>query len=414
MHFVLIPVGSDGDVNPFLGLATALQNRGHTVTIAANPYYRPKIERLNLKMIDVGSVEDYQATVSDPNLWKPNQGIEVLLGSPIVLRTVREQYALIDKLYKEDPNTVFVGGTLAMAVRVAEEKLGIKAVTVHLQPVALRSIEKPPVYPRIKFGERWPRFVVRGLFWLIDRGKLDPLLDRSLGVLRKELGLPRKKHYMIEEIHAQRLSIGLFPKWFASSSDWPKQFRQTGFPRFDAVNTQLSEAVEAFLKAGDPPIVFTFGTGMAQGKDLLTASAEACRIMKRRGILLTKFADQVPKELPPGVVHFDYVPLATLMPRCAAIVHHGGIGTTSQAFAGGVPQVITPFGFDQMDTADRIQRLGVGGSLLPQNVTGPKLAETLTAVLNRQSTLATCREIQKRFENENVLNDTCALLESVK
>lgn len=414
MNFVFIPVGSDGDVNPFLGLATAMQNRGHQVLIVANPYYRPKIDRLNLPMIEVGTVEDYQSTVADPNLWKPKQGIEVLLGSPIVLRTVRDLYAVIESLYKKDPKTVFVGGTLAMAIRVAEEKLGIKAASVHLQPVALRSIENPPVYPRLKFGERWPRFVVRGLFWLVDRGKLDPLLDRSLGVVRKELGLPRKKHYMIDEIHAQRLSIGLFPKWFAYSSDWPKQFRQTGFPRFDAVTTQLSEEVESFLKAGDPPIVFTFGTGMAQGKGLLTASAEACRIMNRRGILLTKFADQVPSNLPPGVVHFDYVPLATLLPRCAAIVHHGGIGTTSQAFAGGVPQIITPFGFDQMDTADRIQRLGVGGSILPQNVTGPKLAELLTSVLKRSSTLTACREIQQKFENDHAVDETCALLETIQ
>ncbi len=413
MKFAFIPVGSDGDVNPFLGLATAMQSRGHDVRVVTNPVYRPKIERLNLQAMDVGTLEDYQAMVSNPDLWKPKQGVEILLGSPLMLKTIREHYAVIAKLYAEDPNVIIVAGTLALAARMAEEKLGVRTATVHLQPVALRSVLSPPAYPRFQFPENWPRWLVRAMFWLIDRGKLDRLLDKTAGVARKELGLPRHKHYMIDDIHAQRLSIGLFPKWYASAADWPPQFQQTGFPRFDAVAAQLSDNVEAYLQAGEPPIVFTFGTGMAQAKGLLTESAEACRLMNRRGILLTKFADQVPGNLPPGVVHFDYVPLTTLMPRCAAIVHHGGIGTTSQALAGGVPQVITPFGFDQMDNAYRLQKLGVGDSLLPQTLKGEQLAQTLTSLLNRPATLAACRDVQKHFENEDVLGDTCRLLESL-
>lgn len=413
MNFVFFPVGSDGDVNPFLGLATALRDRGHQVRVAVNPHYRPKVTKLNLNMVDVGTLEDYEAMSGHPDLWKPRQGVELLLGGDLMLKTIREHYALIQKYHAEDPNVIIVGGTLAFAIAIAEEKLGVRAATVHLQPMALRSIEAPPVYPRFKIPDSWPRWLVRGVFWLIDRAKLDRLLDATVGAFRKELGLPRHKHYMVEDIHAKRLSIGLFPDWFARSSDWPSQFRQTGFPRFDAVTTQLSEPVEQYLAAGEPPIVFTFGTGMAQPKELLTQSAEACRLMNRRGILLTKFADQVPDSLPPGVVHFDYVPLTTLMPRCAAIVHHGGIGTTSQALAAGVPQVITPFGFDQMDTADRLQRLGVGDSLLPQTLKAKELAEKLTKLLGNPRTVPACRDVQRHFENEDVLTDTCHLLESL-
>lgn len=413
MNFVFFPVGSDGDVNPFLGLATALQARGHQVCVATNPHYHAKVEKLGLTAVDVGTLDDYEKISGNPDLWKPKQGVEILLGGDLMLKTIREHYALIQKFHAEDPKVVIVGGTLAFAIAIAEEKLGVRAATVHLQPMALRSIDAPPVYPRFKIPDNWPRWLKRGVFWLIDRAKLDRLLDATAGKFRKELGLPPHKHYMIDDIHAKRLSIGLFPKWYAHSPDWPTQFQQTGFPRFDAVTTQLSDDVEKFLAAGEPPVVFTFGTGMAQAKPLLTESAEACRLTNRRGILLTKFADQVPDKLPPGVVHFSYVPLTTLMPRCAAIVHHGGIGTTSQALAAGVPQVVTPFGFDQMDNADRLQKLGIGDSLLPHTLKAKDLADKLTKLLNNPRTLPACRDAQKHFEGEDVLGDTCRLLESL-
>ena len=98
--------------------------------------------------------------------------------------------------------------------------------------------------------------------------------------------------------------------------------------------------------------------------DFFEQSALACQKLGRRGILLTKFDEQIPKVLPADVIHVPYAPFSQLLPRCAAIVHHGGIGTTSQALRAGIPQVIVPLAHDQPDNASRVKKLGVG-SIIP-------------------------------------------------
>ena len=79
-------------------------------------------------------------------------------------------------------------------------------------------------------------------------------------------------------------------------------------------------------------------------------------------MFLTQYPEQLPARLPNGVRHFNYIPFSTVLPRAAAFVHHGGIGTTAQALAAGVPQLVVPLAHDQPDNAVRIRHLGVGDS----------------------------------------------------
>ena len=136
--------------------------------------------------------------------------------------------------------------------------------------------------------------------------------------------------------------------------------RLTGFPLYDEGDVApLSADLQRFLEAGDPPIAFTPGSANWQGRHFLTESAGACRLLGRRGILLTRHREHVPDPLPPGVIHVDFAPFSRLLPRCAAVVHHGGIGSAAQGLAAGVPQLAMPMAHDQLDNATRLKRLGV-------------------------------------------------------
>jgi hypothetical protein len=95
----------------------------------------------------------------------------------------------------------------------------------------------------------------------------------------------------------------------------------------------LPEDVQGFLAAGDPPIVFTPGSAMQHGQLFFTESVAACQLSSRRGLLLTRFREQVPDRLPEGVCHFDYLPFSQVLPHSAALVSHGGIGTVAQGLA---------------------------------------------------------------------------------
>ena len=88
--------------------------------------------------------------------------------------------------------------------------------------------------------------------------------------------------------------------------------------------------------------------------------------------------------------HEGYAPLSTLLPRCAALVHHGGIGTLAQALAAGVPQLTMPMGFDQPDNTTRLLRLGVARWVAPSKFTGERVAPLLDNLLNDPTVAAAC------------------------
>jgi rhamnosyltransferase subunit B len=92
-------------------------------------------------------------------------------------------------------------------------------------------------------------------------------------------------------------------------------------------------------------------------------------------------------------------------------VHHGGIGTTAQAMAAGIPHVIRPMAHDQPDNAARVEKLGIGATLNPPKFNAVSLAEKLNAVMTSQAVLDRCRTCAERIDPEQALNETCAVIE---
>ena len=121
----------------------------------------------------------------------------------------------------------------------------------------------------------------------------------------------------------------------------------------------------------------------------------------------------MPDDLPDHVRHESYVPLGRLLPRCAAIVHHGGIGTTAQGFAAGIPQLTMPMGFDQPDNTTRLHRLGVGGWVVPRQFTGERVAAALQRLLNDGRVAEACRRWQAHMADADPVGETCELLEEL-
>jgi UDP:flavonoid glycosyltransferase YjiC (YdhE family) len=259
-----------------------------------------------------------------------------------------------------------------------------------------------------------PRPFKAMMFWLVDRLMIDKHLAPGVNAYRAELGLPPVHRLFKSWLHSPELVVNLFPEWYsAPQPDWPPNTYNTGFPLFDETGVrEIPSDVAAFLDEGEAPIVFTAGSAMAFSRRFLADSVEICRKLNRRGILLTQFADQVPAELPPTVRHFDYIPFSQVLPLAAAVVHHGGIGTTAQAFAAGVPQLVTPFAHDQPDNAHRVKRLGAGDFVLPPNYAGeglPAIRRLIEATAIKQR----CEELAARLRGADPIDRTCDLIESI-
>jgi UDP:flavonoid glycosyltransferase YjiC (YdhE family) len=169
---------------------------------------------------------------------------------------------------------------------------------------------------------------------------------------------------------------------------------QTGFPFFQQPGRpEATSRIDDFLEDGPPPIVFTLGSSVVHIADnFYRAAAEAARQLGRRAILLTG-RNPAPTDLPATVLAVDYVPLESVLPRAAAVVHQGGIGTCAEALRAGIPSLVVPFGFDQPDNGERLRRLGVARVIRRERVTAATLAAKLRELLGDPAITARAREL---------------------
>jgi UDP:flavonoid glycosyltransferase YjiC (YdhE family) len=230
--------------------------------------------------------------------------------------------------------------------------------------------------------------------------------------------------------------LGLFPDWFGDPQpDWPSQLQCTGFVLSDeycapdeaqpAAPTVLPSSTgvlpssteyrvpstEEYLSSGDAPIVFTPGSANRHASQFFRAAIDATARIGRRALLVTSYSDHLPPSLPEHAHHVTYASFATLFPQAAAVVHHGGIGTSAQALAAGVPQLVMPMGFDQPDNAVRLRALGVAETILPGRFTAPRVASALERLLTADDVSAACRRCRERFDGAKAVERVCDLIE---
>ena len=399
-------IGSTGDVNPFIGIGKELKKRGFRVVLITSQYFATQARSVGLDFFGLGSAEDYQSIIQDPDLWSPDKGFKVF-AERVVFPIMEPAYEIIAGF---DPsNTLLVAQGQFFAAHIAHEKLGFPFVTIHLQPAAFRSVHEFPLLP-----VKLPPPLIRGLFSLIDALLLDKLFAPNINRFRQRLDLPVIKKIFGGWMHSPQKNLGLFPDWFAHPQpDWPPQTQLTSFVYYDkqSGNEELPRELQTFLSAGSAPIIFTAGTAMKHADQFFLDCIEACQRLGRRGILLTQHPEQLPAELPENIQHFAYLPFSKVLPQALALVHHGGIGTTAQAIAAGIPQVIRPMAHDQPDTAARVEKLGIGVSLSTKKFNATSLAEKLKVLITSQAVLDLCKAYAERINPDQSLNETCTIIE---
>ncbi|ASG23273.1 glycosyltransferase [Nitrospirillum viridazoti] len=406
VKILIVAAGSHGDVLPFIALGAELRRRGHEPHLFAIAVFEPLARQAGLPFTALGSAEFYDGLLRHPDLNHPSRSLRVMAQA--MEHTGATAWATLDAAVVPG-QTLVVGSTLAFATRSLAERHGLPAVTVHLAPAVLRTLHTLPRHGGPVPGARAPRWLKR-LFWrLVDDFLVAPTLGAVLNRHRRAVGLAPVHRPMGDWLNQADLVIGLFPDWYAPRQpDWPAGLVLTGFPLYDsAPGMDLPPELESFLAAGPPPVAFTSGTATARALDFFTASAEACRLSGRRGVLLTRHADQVPGPLPPDVVRVDYAPFSRLLPRCAAFVHHGGIGTISQALAAGVPQLIRPMAHDQFDNAARTVALGVGRQLPMRRYRPAAVAAALEHLTDDHAMKRRCAEVAARLVADTAITEAC-------
>ncbi len=410
---ILLPtIGSSGDVHPVIGLGRALKARGHQVAVVTNELFCAQIRENGLEFVQMGTRAEAEGLMADPRLWNLRKGFRVIAEGAI-LPNIRRLYEIIEQ--RRGPSTVVAATTLCLGARIAQDKLGVPTASIHLQPGAFRSLVDYGRLGPLDFGTGMPRPIKRILFWAIDALFVDRMIGPNLNAFRSTLGLPPVRGIFRDYIHSPQLVLGLFPEWFAPpQADWPRNTHLTGFILHDDGGHAGAHAdADDFLASGPAPLLVTPGSAAMDRTMFFLQTVKACQGAGVRAMLVTNHPAQLPERLPPGIRAFSYLPFSRILPRCAAVAYHGGIGTLAQAVKAGVPHLVVPNAHDQPDNGQRIERLGLGICINPGSYRQDSAARAICELLRSEGIHERCREYAPRVDSAASLGRACALIEGL-
>lgn len=414
-RILITTFGSYGDMHPYMAIAAELRARGHQPIVASSELYREKIGTAGFEFVPVRphiAPPQEQNAEMMAKVMNPRWGTGFLLNE-MLFPFVREAYE--DLLRAVDGPDLLLTHPISFAGPLVAQTTGIPWVSSVLAPASFMSAYDPPMPPF------WPWMRHVGLFGprataaffkQVKKVYKNEFYDQ----FRKELGLPDRGNPVFEGQHSPAMSLALFSKLFAQPQpDWPAQARVTGFAFYDGDNErEMPAELTKFLDEGEAPIVFTLGTSAVWvARDFYRESIAAAKLLGRRAVLLIGDERNKLDALPPGMIAVNYAPFAKLLPRACALVHHGGVGTTSEGLRAGIPTLIVPFAFDQPDNAAHAARLGVSRTLARAKYRAARVARELDILLTKADYTNKAHETGRLLRQENGAAAACDLIEVV-
>ncbi|MBT2187388.1 glycosyltransferase [Sphingobium nicotianae] len=368
---VLATIGTLGDLHPFLAVAKALQARGFRPILGCPADHVKKALATDIEAVAIlPSFDEICARMGAERSDAAHRIIsnQRYMFEEVILPDLSSSAARLTEL--TEGAAAIVASPFALGAPIAAEKCGVPLVSAVLQPMALLSALDPPNTrdfammkrcPVGTVGAGWNRLVYASL-----HGAMRISYGRKISSARASHGLGRSGKAPLKASPLTGLTLGLYSRYFAPLPlDAAPNTQLVGFPWFDgdrSSDEHLDQRLAEFLAAGPPPLVFSLGTLAIHAAGRFYDEAEkVARAIGMRAILLTGKAEPATSDC--VIFRCAYAPHAQLFPHCAAIVHHGGIGTVGQALRAGKPQMVVPHMGDQFDHAHRIAGLGVGATI---------------------------------------------------
>jgi len=371
MRILLSTIGSRGDVQPLLALGLQLKELGQDVHMCVPPDFREWIEGLGITVTPIGP-ELRSTGKTNPMAARPTpEQIRQMMEG-----TVATQFETITAVAQGCD--LIVGATaLQIAAPSIAESMGVPYFFVAYCPAVLPSSHHaPPILTGL--GDKPVTMSDYSELWEKDTERWNMQWRDILNSHRNMLGLSAvidvRSHILTSQPWlASDPTLG---PWDDSSS---ASVFQTGAWILNDTHP-LSPELESFLDAGEPPIYFGFGSIRAP-EEFSRVTIKTARALGRRAILLKGWADLSLVDNEPDCIVIGEVNHQLLFKRVAAIVHHGGAGTTHAATRGGAPQVLIPQHYDQHYWAGRVQELGIGTAHSFSTPTVDSLKDVLGRVL---------------------------------
>ena len=407
-------------MQPFVALGKGLQQAGHHVTMCTSERFEGFVREHGL---DYGYMSNDLLDLMDTQAGK--QAMEDTVGVFGFIKTtikLLKQAKAINRTLLQDswkaaqeanPDLVIYHPKVLSGVHLAE-KLQVPVMIGFYLPLIVPTTERPAAaLPDLHLGGWYNRLT----YTLVHKGfttyksvvdefrkeKLDlPPFPKSSGVLKTASGSP------IPVLHA------FSPAMIPPPADWPSHAHTTGFWFMDRVEDwQPSEDLTAFLEAGSPPVYVGFGSIFGKNPKKTTRIViDAIQTAGVRAVLATGWGGLDVDQLPDSIFKIDKAPHDWLFPRMAAVIHHGGAGTTAAGLRAGRPTIICPFFGDQPFWGKTVHRLGVGSKPIPQKkLTVEKLAAAIKEVTTSESIRRKAGALGEQIRQEEGVTKAVEIIE---
>jgi len=380
MKITIFAAGSQGDIQPCVSLGKGLQREGYRVTLAAPEDFAGYVQKHDVGFYPLrGDVQKIMASDTGRKFMEtgganPTKSIRAIrtMIAPVMMRMVEDAYTAC-----RDADALICLGVFSPFGQSIAEALNIPNINIEPTPLLPTRVFPAPSWP-IQRNLGGLHNYLSGIAMLQVIWQWYSPFVRDF---RQRLGLPACSAARFYQALRSTPMLGAYsPSIIPHPADWPANIHVTGAFFLDQqADWQPSPELKAFLEAGSPPVYVGFGSMAGRNPEKLAKLIlDALAKSGQRGLLLTGWGGLRAELVPDNVFVLDSAPHRWLFPRMAAVVHHGGAGTTAEGLRAGVPSVIVPFAFDQFFWGARIKELGLGPDPIPQkDLTADRLAEAI-------------------------------------
>ena len=417
-RIVVTSFGSTGDLNPFIALGFALRARGHEVLFAVEANFEPQLSLLGFPVrLLTGDQEQALAPFRQQifNSDQPLTSLQLLVDH-YILPSLSAKVAELREICQQADLLISVAPQFAASI--VAELLHIAWVSVILTPSTLPSagVAAQPLPMRLPASlQRWSnRFS-----WFVGGIFLRQIVDKPINRVRRAFHVPPRSNLMWTGNLSPQLSIlAVSSAFLPRPDDWPESIKMTGFCFWDRPeHWQFPEKLKAFLHGDKPVVAVTAGSVAPEERALFAAyyqtSIESILACGARALVINAPTNTLFPERREEVLHLPFAPFSEVFPACAAVIHHGGIGTIAQCLRAGVPSLVVPGGVDQPFNAAQVVQ-GKAGLWIPRKHFTMRRAEhALKALLSTPDYGKRTREMQAQILQEDGVATLCTAVEQI-
>jgi len=417
-RIVVTTFGSTGDLNPFIALGIALRSRGHEVLFAVEANFQQQLSLLGFPVHLLTGDQEKALAPFHHQIFDNGQPLTSLklLVEHYILPALPAKVAELRAICQQADLLISVAPQFAASI--VAELLHIPWISVILTPSTLPSASISAQPLPVQLPASLQRLSNR-FSWFVGGIVLRQIVDKPINQLRRTFLVPPRSNLMwtgnlSPRFTALAVSSALVPR----PDDWPQYVQMTGFYFWDRPsNWQFPEILKAFLHGDKPIVAVTAGSVAPEERALFISyyqtSIESILARSARALVINAPEDAIFPERREDVLQLPFAPFSEVFPACAAVIHHGGIGTIAQCLRAGVPSLVVPGGVDQPFNAAQVVQRKAGLWISRKHYTTRRAEQALKTLLSTSTYGKRVREIQAQILQEDGVAALCAAVKQV-